>query len=247
MAANRTASKSAAAFRTISEVSDELEVPQHVLRFWETKFTQVRPMKRGGGRRYYRPEDIELLRRIRDLLYSDGYTIKGVQKLLREGQVKPPAHAEAVAEQERAGAPAPVDGSLLEADTAPEATAAAQPAGQPAGPTAGQPSGQPSGQAAARRPAQTGRSEGPAARAASAAARKPESPASPSQGNAAQENPTPASPAQSGAGPAGARQSAAPAQPAAESDLGDTKRETLRGVLDELRAARAELKRRTGE
>ena len=129
MAANRTASKSAAAFRTISEVSDELEVPQHVLRFWETKFTQVRPMKRGGGRRYYRPEDIELLRRIRDLLYSDGYTIKGVQKLLREGQVKPPAHEEAVAEQERAGAPPPLGGSALEADTAPEATAAAQPAG----------------------------------------------------------------------------------------------------------------------
>ena len=67
----------------------DLEVPQHVLRFWETKFTQVRPLKRGGGRRYYRPADIELLRRIRNLLYSDGYTIKGVQKLLREGSVKP--------------------------------------------------------------------------------------------------------------------------------------------------------------
>lgn len=87
MAANRAGGKSAAAFRTISEVSNELQVPQHVLRFWETKFNEVRPMKRGGGRRYYRPEDIELLRRIRDLLYSDGYTIKGVQKLLREGQV----------------------------------------------------------------------------------------------------------------------------------------------------------------
>lgn len=69
----------------------DLEVPQHVLRFWETKFTQVRPLKRGGGRRYYRPDDIELLRRIRNLLYSDGYTIKGVQKLLREGSVKPDA------------------------------------------------------------------------------------------------------------------------------------------------------------
>lgn len=76
--------KSASAFRTISEVSDDLDVPQHVLRFWETKFAQVSPMKRGGGRRYYRPEDVDLLRRIRDLLYSDGYTIKGVQKLLRE-------------------------------------------------------------------------------------------------------------------------------------------------------------------
>lgn len=87
MVAARQDGKSAAAFRTISEVSDELNVPQHVLRFWETKFTQVRPMKRGGGRRYYRPEDIELLRSIRDLLYQEGFTIRGVQKLLREGGV----------------------------------------------------------------------------------------------------------------------------------------------------------------
>jgi len=85
--------KSAEAFRTISEVSDDLEVPQHVLRFWETKFSQVRPMKRGGGRRYYRPEDIELLRRIRDLLYREGYTIKGVQKVLRETRGENPATA----------------------------------------------------------------------------------------------------------------------------------------------------------
>ncbi|HMA13853.1 MAG: MerR family transcriptional regulator [Bacteroidota bacterium] len=88
MPASRPAGKSAAAFRTISEVSDELDVPQHVLRFWEGKFSQVRPLKRGGGRRYYRPEDIDLLRRIRDLLYSEGYTIKGVQRLLREGRGK---------------------------------------------------------------------------------------------------------------------------------------------------------------
>jgi DNA-binding transcriptional MerR regulator len=81
--------KSAAAFRTISEVASDLDVPQHVLRFWETKFNQVRPLKRGGGRRYYRPEDVDLLRRIRKLLYSDGYTIKGVQKLLREGSGRP--------------------------------------------------------------------------------------------------------------------------------------------------------------
>ncbi|MBB2188186.1 MerR family transcriptional regulator [Gluconacetobacter liquefaciens] len=73
------------AFRTISEVADELHVPQHVLRFWETRFSQVRPLKRGGGRRYYRPDDIELLRRISDLLYVQGYTIKGVQRMLREG------------------------------------------------------------------------------------------------------------------------------------------------------------------
>lgn len=80
--------KSADAFRTISEVADELEVPQHVLRFWETKFTQIRPMKRGGGRRYYRPEDVDLLRSIRGLLYDQGYTIKGVQKLIREGGLR---------------------------------------------------------------------------------------------------------------------------------------------------------------
>jgi len=73
------------AFRTISEVADELHIPQHVLRFWESKFTQVKPLKRGGGRRYYRPDDILLLRRISDLLYTQGYTIKGVQRLLREG------------------------------------------------------------------------------------------------------------------------------------------------------------------
>ncbi len=77
--------KAPGAFRTISEVASELEVPQHVLRFWEGKFSQVRPLKRGGGRRYYRPEDVELLRRIRRLLYSEGYTIRGVQKVLREG------------------------------------------------------------------------------------------------------------------------------------------------------------------
>jgi len=80
--------KSAVAFRTISEASDELDVPQHVLRFWETKFTQIRPLKRGGRRRYYRPEDLELLKTIRDLLYVQGYTIKGVQRLFKEGQVE---------------------------------------------------------------------------------------------------------------------------------------------------------------
>ncbi len=74
--------KSAGAFRTISEVADDLNVEQHVLRFWETKFTQVKPLKRGGGRRYYRPEDVELLKNIHHLLYQEGYTIKGVQKLL---------------------------------------------------------------------------------------------------------------------------------------------------------------------
>jgi DNA-binding transcriptional MerR regulator len=100
------------AFRTISEVADDLHIPQHVLRFWETKFPQVRPLKRGGGRRYYRPDDIVLLRRIADLLYTQGYTIKGVQRLLREGggqlsdDIPPPtADERAAAEAENAGSP----------------------------------------------------------------------------------------------------------------------------------------------
>ncbi len=76
--------KSADAFRTIGEVAEELDVPKHVLRFWEGKFPQIKPMKRGGGRRYYRPEDMALLRGIRHLLHAEGYTIKGVQKILRE-------------------------------------------------------------------------------------------------------------------------------------------------------------------
>ncbi len=78
--------KGAQAYRTISEVADDLNVPQHVLRFWEGKFPQLKPLKRGGGRRYYRPEDIALLRRIAGLLYAQGYTIKGVQKLLNDDQ-----------------------------------------------------------------------------------------------------------------------------------------------------------------
>ena len=76
--------KSPEAFRTISEVSKDLSLPQHVLRFWETKFVQIKPIKRGGGRRYYRPEDIELLKGIKYLLYNDGYTIRGVQKVIKE-------------------------------------------------------------------------------------------------------------------------------------------------------------------
>ncbi|HKW52163.1 MAG TPA: MerR family transcriptional regulator, partial [Stellaceae bacterium] len=86
--ASRRQPKSAEAFRTISEVAQELEVPQHVLRFWESRFPQVRPLKRAGGRRYYRPDDVVLLRRIRQCLYDQGYTIKGVQKLLREGALR---------------------------------------------------------------------------------------------------------------------------------------------------------------
>lgn len=105
--------KSPDAFRTISEAADELDVPQHVLRFWETRFAQVKPMKRAGGRRYYRPADVELLKGIRSLLYKDGYTIRGVQKILKEdgaayvagvgrGDIEPRKR-----EDEMAGAPPP--------------------------------------------------------------------------------------------------------------------------------------------
>jgi DNA-binding transcriptional MerR regulator len=76
--------KSPDAFRTISEVAGDLDIPQHVLRFWETRFTQIKPMKRSGGRRYYRPDDVDLLRGIRRLLYGEGYTIRGVQRILKE-------------------------------------------------------------------------------------------------------------------------------------------------------------------
>jgi len=84
--------KAADAFRTISEVADELGIAKHVLRFWEDKFAHIRPMKRGGGRRYYRPEDMELLRGVRHLLHREGYTIRGVQKILREQGVDAVKH-----------------------------------------------------------------------------------------------------------------------------------------------------------
>src|SRR6202045_1894511 len=105
------------AFRTISEVADDLHIPQHVLRFWETKFPQVKPLKRGGGRRYYRPDDITLLRRISDLLYIQGYTIKGVQRLLREGGGKlsddiPPATPDERAEAQEEHEPPVSDDEL---------------------------------------------------------------------------------------------------------------------------------------
>lgn len=109
------AAKSASAYRTISEVATELGLPQHVLRFWETKFPSIKPLKRGGGRRYYRPEDIVLLKRIRDLLYAEGYTIKGVQKLLRQNGARlevvagrnGEAHHAAVAQPVAVPAPSP--------------------------------------------------------------------------------------------------------------------------------------------
>lgn len=80
--------KSPDAFRTISEVAEDLDVPQHVLRFWETRFAQIKPLKRGGGRRYYRPDDVDLLRGIRHLLYGEGYTIRGVQRILKSEGVR---------------------------------------------------------------------------------------------------------------------------------------------------------------
>ncbi len=108
----RPVNKSPTAFRTIAEVAQELDLPQHVLRFWETKFPQVKPLKRGGGRRYYRPEDLALLRRIRELLHEQGYTIRGAQKLLRQRSAKAPAGPEVDGERRedrQASAPAPLD------------------------------------------------------------------------------------------------------------------------------------------
>jgi DNA-binding transcriptional MerR regulator len=99
--------KSPDAFRTISEVADDLDLPQHVLRFWETRFGQIKPMKRGGGRRYYRPDDIDLLRGIRYLLYGEGYTIRGVQRILKE---QGPRFVSAAGRGEFSGLPEPRNG-----------------------------------------------------------------------------------------------------------------------------------------
>ena len=109
--------KAPEAFRTISEVADELDLPQHVLRFWETRFRDIRPMKRGGGRRFYRPDDVDLLRGIRHLLYGEGYTIRGVQRILREQGAK----FVAVVWQE--GAPQPPHGAVDDEDFAEETPA----------------------------------------------------------------------------------------------------------------------------
>lgn len=113
-------SKAPDAFRTISEVADELDLPQHVLRFWETRFRDIKPMKRGGGRRYYRPDDIDLLRGIRHLLYGEGYTIRGVQRILREQGVK---FVQAVWTE---GAPQPPHGAREDEEFAEEAESAAE-------------------------------------------------------------------------------------------------------------------------
>ncbi len=112
--ANAQLEKSPEAYRTIREVADSLDLPQHVLRFWETRFPQIRPLKRAGGRRYYRPEDIERLRLIRRLLYDEGYTIKGVQKLFKE---------QGVQALSAAAASAPAGGLTAEAASAGEASA----------------------------------------------------------------------------------------------------------------------------
>ena len=121
----RHVTKSAAAFRTTGEVAKELDLPPHVLRFWESKFPQVKPLKRGGGRRYYRPQDVDLLRRIRQCLYQQGYTIRGVQKLLREGALRGDALPQS---------PLAVEASpglfVLEPPDAPAATASAAPTRQ---------------------------------------------------------------------------------------------------------------------
>jgi DNA-binding transcriptional MerR regulator len=109
-------SKAPDAFRTISEVADELDLPQHVLRFWESRFHEIRPMKRGGGRRYYRPDDIDLLRGIRHLLYGEGYTIRGVQRILRE---QGPKFVQVVWQE---GAPQPPHGATEDEDFVEEAS-----------------------------------------------------------------------------------------------------------------------------
>lgn len=129
------AEKSPDAFRTISEAAEELDVPQHVLRFWETRFTQIKPMKRAGGRRYYRPADVDLLKGIRSLLYKEGYTIRGVQKILKEdgasyvtgvgrGEIEPRKR-----EGEMASAPPP--GTAKAAPRAGKAAAASVPVATP--------------------------------------------------------------------------------------------------------------------
>jgi DNA-binding transcriptional MerR regulator len=126
--------KSPDAFRTISEAADDLDLPQHVLRFWESRFTQIKPMKRGGGRRYYRPDDVELLRVIKQLLYGEGYTIKGVQRLFKEqgaravasSKLSAPNFAETDAE-----APMAADGDVPAAKSPPPSPSVAPPRSDP--------------------------------------------------------------------------------------------------------------------
>ena len=142
--------KAPEAFRTISEVAEGLDVPQHVLRFWETRFTQIRPMKRGGGRRYYRPNDVDLLNGIRQLLYGEGYTIRGVQRILRDHGV---AHVTAIGRGEIGPEPEGLPGREDEAEMKPKAADAATPAAAPAPATApAKPEAEPTATAAAPEP-----------------------------------------------------------------------------------------------
>ncbi|MEM9471557.1 MAG: MerR family transcriptional regulator [Pseudomonadota bacterium] len=127
--------KAPEAFRTISEVAEQLDVPQHVLRFWETRFSQIRPMKRGGGRRYYRPADVDLLKGIRTLLYGEGYTIRGAQKILKDNGI---AHVIGIGRGEVSVDPAEETGKAASKAAAKTASPAkadpakAQPAAAPA-------------------------------------------------------------------------------------------------------------------
>jgi DNA-binding transcriptional MerR regulator len=114
--------KSPDAFRTISEVADDLDIPQHVLRFWETRFSQIKPLKRGGGRRYYRPDDVALLKGIRRLLYGEGYTIKGLQRILKE---QGPRHVQAI------GRGAPIGPQTADATSRHDAASTADMSGAP--------------------------------------------------------------------------------------------------------------------
>lgn len=146
--------KSPEAFRTISEVADELDLPQHVLRFWETRFSQIKPLKRGGGRRYYRPEDVNLLKGIRHLLYGEGYTIKGVQRILKEQGVR---HVAMVWTEQPDGVP---DESL----EAPAAETRAEPVSAPVPGPAGEPPAAPATRTISQpaRPAQVAAAPAPA-------------------------------------------------------------------------------------
>ena len=112
--------KSEDAFRTISEVAEDLDIPQHVLRFWETRFAQIKPLKRGGGRRYYRPDDVALLKGIRRLLYGEGYTIKGMQRILKE---QGPRHVQAIGRGAAIGPQMQAGGGAATQAEAGEATA----------------------------------------------------------------------------------------------------------------------------
>ncbi len=127
--------KSPDAFRTISEVAEDLDVPQHVLRFWETRFSQIKPLKRGGGRRYYRPDDVALIQGLKTLLYGQGYTIKGVQRILKEQGVR---HVQAIGRGQIAPGPERAQDAPAASVAAPDDTLSAR---QPALPMAGAASG----------------------------------------------------------------------------------------------------------